>query len=69
MLTVPLTGSGVDIEKFKGLLEENKNIKGIMCVPRHSNPSGDIYSDENISEILQLGKEYSSEFLFIFDNA
>ena len=35
MLTVPLTGSGVDIEKFKGLLEENKNVKGIMCVPRH----------------------------------
>ena len=69
MLTVPLTGSGVDIEKFKELLEKNKNIKGIMCVPRHSNPSGDIYSDENISEILQLGKEYSSEFLFIFDNA
>ena len=69
MLPVPLTGSGVDIEKFKELLEKNKNIKGIMCVPRHSNPSGDIYSDENISEILQLGKEYSSEFLFIFDNA
>ena len=69
MLPVPLTGSGVDIEKFKELIEKNKNIKGIMCVPRHSNPSGDIYSDENISEILQLGKEYSSEFLFIFDNA
>ena len=69
MLPVPLTGSGVDIEKFKELLKKNKNIKGIMCVPRHSNPSGDIYSDENISEILQLGKEYSSEFLFIFDNA
>ena len=69
MLPVPLTGSGVDIEKFKELLEKNKNIKGIMCVPRHSNPSGDIYSDENISEILQLGKDYSSEFLFIFDNA
>ena len=69
MLPVPLTGSGIDIEKFKELLEKNKNIKGIMSVPRHSNPSGDIYSDENISEILQLGKEYSSEFLFIFDNA
>ena len=40
-----------------------------MCVPRHSKPSGDIYTDENISELLQLGKEYASEFLFIFDNA
>tara|TARA_Y100000768_G_scaffold379267_1_gene354749 strand:+ start:4521 stop:5723 length:1203 start_codon:yes stop_codon:yes gene_type:complete len=69
MLPVPLTGSGVDIESFKTLLDENKNIKGIMCVPRHSNPSGDIYTDENISEILQLGKKYSNEFIFIFDNA
>jgi len=69
MLPVPLTGSGVDIEKFKVLLEENTNIKGIMCVPRHSNPSGDVYSDKNISELLQLGKKYSNEFLFIFDNA
>ena len=69
MLPVPLTGSGVDIESFKTLLDENKNIKGIMCVPRHSNPSGDIYTDENISEILQLGRKYSNEFIFIFDNA
>jgi len=69
MLPVPLTGSGVDISKFKSLLEENINIKGIMCVPRHSNPSGDIYLDENICELLKLGKEYSDEFLFIFDNA
>ena len=69
MLTVPLTGSGIDIDKFKELLGNHENIKGIMCVPRHSNPSGDIYDDENISAILKSGKEYSDEFLFIFDHA
>ena len=69
MLPVPLTGSGVDINKFKELLAEHKNIKGILCVPRHSNPTGDIYTDENISQLLEAGKTYSNEFLFIFDHA
>ena len=69
MLPVPLTGSGIDIDKFKELLAEHENIKGIICVPRHSNPTGDIYSDENMSEIMEAGKAYSSEFLFILDHA
>ena len=69
MLTVPLTGQGVDENAFKKLLHDNENIKGIICVPRHSNPTGDIYSDENISVILESGKDYSDEFLFIFDHA
>ena len=69
MLPVPLTGSGIDIDIFKELLQEHENIKGIICVPRHSNPTGDIYSDENMSEIMEAGKAYSSEFLFILDHA
>ena len=69
MLPVPLTGAGVDIASFKVLLAEHDNIKGIICVPRHSNPTGDIYSDENISEIFEVGKAYSNEFLFILDHA
>jgi len=69
MLPVPLCGSGIDIDKFKELLAGHKNIKGIICVPRHSNPTGDIYSDENMLEIMKAGKAYSSEFLFILDHA
>ena len=69
MLPVPLTGAGVDIASFKALLAEHDNIKGIICVPRHSNPTGDIYSDENITEIFEAGKAYSNEFLFILDHA
>ena len=69
MLPVSLTGAGVDIASFKALLAEHDNIKGIICVPRHSNPTGDIYSDENISEIFEAGKAYSNEFLFILDHA
>jgi DNA-binding transcriptional MocR family regulator len=69
MLPVPLTGSGIDIEAFKKLLEAHENIKGIICVPRHSNPTGDIYTDDNMKELMKAGKAYSSEFLFILDHA
>ena len=69
MLTIPLNGTGVDLDAFHALLAEHKNIKGIMCVPRHSNPTGDTYSDENIISIIEAGKAYSEEFLCIFDHA
>ena len=69
MLSIPLTGTGVDLDAFHALLAEHRNIKGIMCVPRHSNPTGDIYTDENLSAIMDAGKAYSEEFLFIFDHA
>ena len=33
------------------------------------NPTGDVYTDENMSEMLEAGKSYSNEFLFILDHA
>jgi DNA-binding transcriptional MocR family regulator len=36
MLTIPLTGSGIDMKVFNALLQEHENIKGIVCVPRHT---------------------------------
>ena len=43
MLTVPLTNDGPDIESLKLLMKTNENIVGMLCVPRHSNPSGEVY--------------------------
>ena len=39
-----------------------------MCA-RHSNPSGEVYSDNNILEIFEVSKKYSEDFLILFDNA
>ena len=69
MLTVPLTNDGPDIESLKLLMKTNKNIVGMLCVPRHSNPSGEVYSDRNLRDIFNIGISYSNDFLFIFDNA
>ena len=69
MITVPLIEDGVDIDKLSKVLSNNTNILGIICVPRHSNPSGEVYSDDNIKELFRIGKEYSEDFLFLYDNA
>ncbi|MDA8955176.1 aminotransferase class I/II-fold pyridoxal phosphate-dependent enzyme [Gammaproteobacteria bacterium] len=69
MLTVPLIEDGIDLDEFKRLLKENENVVGILSVPRHSNPSGEVFSDENISNLFDIGMDYSDNFLFLFDNA
>jgi DNA-binding transcriptional MocR family regulator len=69
MITVPLMEEGVDIQKLKEVLNSNSNVMGIICVPRHSNPSGEVYSDQNIKEIFSTGNAYSADFLYLFDHA
>ena len=69
MITVPLIEEGVDLDLLANALENNTNVLGIICVPRHSNPSGEVYSDNNIKELFKIGKKYSEDFLFLFDHA
>ena len=66
MIPVPLTGNGPDLELIKNLLETDETIKGILCVPKHSNPTGETYSLEVIDELAKIKKE---DFKIIFDNA
>ena len=66
MIPVPLTGNGPDLELIKNLLETDETIKGILCVPKHSNPTGETYSQEVIEELAKIKKE---DFNIIFDNA
>ena len=69
MYTVDLCASGIDLEDLSHKLSKYPNIKGLICVPRHSNPSGEVFSDENITELLKITKEYDPNFINLFDNA
>ena len=39
---IPLKEDGIDLDKFKNILDNDDNFLGILCVPKHSNPSGEI---------------------------
>ena len=69
MITIPLIEDGVDLDALSDALQNNSNVVGIICVPRHSNPSGEVYSDDNINMLFEIGKKYSEDFLFLFDHA
>ena len=69
MITVPLIDDGIDLNVLSDTLQKNSNVLGIICVQRHSNPSGEVYSDDNISKLFNIGKKYSEDFLFLFDHA
>ena len=66
---IPLKEDGIDLDKFKNILDSDDNFIGILCVPKHSNPSGEIYSDSSLEKMFQIGSNYSKKFLFLFDHA
>ena len=66
---IPLNEDGVNLEEFSNILQNQEDVVGMLCVPRHSNPSGEIYSDENLLELFRIGSQFSDKFLFLFDHA
>ena len=48
MIPVPLDGHGPDLDVIRSYVEEDDSIRGIWCVPKHSNPTGETYSKPTI---------------------
>jgi|TARA_B100001245_G_scaffold236551_1_gene228245 DNA-binding transcriptional MocR family regulator len=69
MIPVPLTGCGPDIDYIKSIIDNDDSIKGIWCVPKHSNPTGETYSEDNVYELLAIAKRLNKDFRIFWDNA
>ena len=69
MIPVPFQDDGPDLNAIEHLLRSEENIHGIVCVPRHSNPTGHTYSDENVKALFKLAQPYKDNFSFFWDNA
>ena len=69
MIPVPLTGEGPDLEEVNRLGETDESIKGIWCVPKYSNPTGEVYSRSTIEGLLDIFASPSSKNIIFWDNA
>lgn len=67
MLPVAMTDTGPDLVQVERLLATDPTIRGIWCVPVHSNPTGTSYTEQVARELVSLPA--AADFRIFWDNA
>lgn len=68
LINIPMNEDGPDMEIVAKYVNNDSSVKGIWCVPKYSNPTGIVYSDDIVKAFANL-KPAAKDFRIFWDNA